>query len=108
MLAKSLVEEIDRLIKQGNLSQRRIAAILRVSRGTVSAIAAGRRRLYGQISDEDGVGCHGQRTVPRRCPCCGYRVYLPCLICRCRAFNSHETNIPNRAMNGFDALSQAE
>jgi hypothetical protein len=83
MLPTSLVQEIDRMLKEGELSHRQIALRLNVSRGTISAIACGRRGLHGK----DPVENRRFRTptsAPKRCPCCGYRVYLPCLICRTR------------------------
>ena len=43
MLALTVVQQIEQLLKEGQLSQRKIAARLGVSRGTVGAIADGRR-----------------------------------------------------------------
>jgi hypothetical protein len=84
MLSRSIVEEVDSLLKRGTLSQRSIAAHLGVSRGIVSAIARGRRGLHGReaIDNEPAVPLH--RLPPTRCPHCGYRVYMPCLICVAR------------------------
>ena len=78
-----IIEQIDRLLKQGDLSQRAIAAQLRVSRGTVSAIASGRRGLDGKRADDDSGTSHASGP-PARCPECGYRTYRPCRICRIR------------------------
>ena len=61
MLATATVREIDRLLKKGELSQRKIAAQLGVSRGIVGAIASGRRGLYGRNPSDDlscGPPCH--------------------------------------------------
>jgi Helix-turn-helix domain len=83
MLTIALVNEIDRLLHEGELSQRQIAARLGVSRGTIGAIANGQRGLFGR----DPTPIHSplvHSTPPRRCPKCGYRVYLPCLVCRIR------------------------
>src|SRR4051812_23660736 len=83
MLPTALIHEIDRLLKEGELSRRKIALRLGVSRGTVAAIASGRRGVYGK----DPVGRHSaplRKSPPTRCPQCGYRVYLPCRICRMR------------------------
>jgi hypothetical protein len=74
------IREIDRLLQEGKLSQRQIALHLHVSRGTVSAIATGRRGLYG--NDDDYRPAPG--SPPARCGGCGYRVYLPCRICEIR------------------------
>ena len=93
MLAKSLIEEIDRLLKQGKLSQRKIAAQLRVSRGTVSAIASGRRGLYGREASDDEPFPLGPQSPPERCPRCGYRVYMPCQICSSRDFQERQMEL---------------
>lgn len=83
MLPASLVHEIDRLLKGGQLSHRQIALRLGVSRGTISAIANGRRGLHGKEPNEKTrTTC--PTSPPTRCPGCGYRVYLPCLVCSAR------------------------
>jgi hypothetical protein len=90
MLSVTLVEEIDRLLQEGKLSQRKIAARLKVSRGTVGSIASGRRGLYGhesQLAQEDPLRHEGP---PERCPHCGFRVYMPCLVCRIRAYRESQ------------------
>jgi hypothetical protein len=84
MLARSLVEEIGRLLGDGKLSHRQIAARLGVSRGTISAIANGRRGLHGKEPQMDERKPPVRSSPPARCPRCGYRVYMPCLICRIR------------------------
>jgi hypothetical protein len=90
MLPIALVNEIDSLIHEGSLSHRRIAARLGVSRGIVSAIANRRRGLYGH----DPFAKHSPlvpTSPPTRCPTCGYRVYLPCLVCRTREHNQRQS-----------------
>lgn len=84
MLSTALVHEIDRLVREGQLSQRQIAAHLNVSRGIVSAIARGQRGLYGR-EPLDAESPLVPTSPPTRCPRCGYRIYLPCNICRTRA-----------------------
>lgn len=86
MLSLSVVEEIDRLLKEGELSQRKIAARLGVSRGTVSAIASGHRGLYGKEPDSHNDDPLHHDSPPERCPRCGFFVYMPCLVCRARAY----------------------
>jgi hypothetical protein len=81
MLSQTIILEIDRLLKEGQLSQRKIARRLGVSRGTISAIARGRRRLHGKEPWREK-----RSAGPARCPACGYRVYLPCMICRAREY----------------------
>lgn len=83
MLTTALVLEVDRLLREGELSQRQIAAHLCVSRGTVSAIASGRRGLHGKEPFRT-YSPLVPTSPPTRCPHCGYRVYLPCLVCRVR------------------------
>jgi predicted XRE-type DNA-binding protein len=83
MLPIALVIEIDQLVNEGTLSQRKIASRLGVSRGIVSAIANGRRGLYGKDS-LDEYSPLAPTSAPSRCPICGYRVYMPCLVCRTR------------------------
>jgi hypothetical protein len=84
MLATALIQEIDRLLKQGQLSHREIAARLGVSRGTVNAIANGRRGLHGKDMQDGDAYPSTPASSPVRCPRCGYRIYAPCLVCRAR------------------------
>ena len=86
MLSIALVEEIDRLLQDGNLSQRKIATRLGVSRGTVNAIANGRRGLFGKEPTEARSDPSPHGVSPERCPRCGFKVYLPCLVCRTREY----------------------
>ena len=83
MISEDTVNEIKRLLAEGRLSQRKIARMTGVSRGTVGAIANGRRcdrpRLPVDGDDE------GEPTgPPERCPKCGAMVYPPCRLCRLR------------------------
>jgi len=83
MLTTDLIREIDRLLQTGKLSRRRIADHLGVSRGTVNSVANGHRGLHGREPNS-----HYSPLIPSsppvRCRRCGYRVYLPCIICRVR------------------------
>ncbi len=81
MLPIAVVNEIAALVQAGDLSNRKIAARLGVSRGVVNAIANGKRQPYGQDPLEDAPL---DSLPPSRCPTCGYRVYMPCLVCRAR------------------------
>ena len=86
MIATALVEEVRRMLREGRASQREIAKRLGVSRGTVNAIALGRRR-------DDSARRHGHEEgdftpptgLPRRCPGCGGLAQMPCLACYIRA-----------------------
>jgi hypothetical protein len=89
MLPTALIHEIDRLLHEGRMSQRQIAAHLNVSRGTISAIACGQRGLFGKDPiDTDSPLV--PTSPPTRCPHCGYRIYLPCNICRTRAHRQRQ------------------
>ncbi len=45
MITATVVDEIRRMLREGRLSQRKIAVRIGVSRGTVNAIALGKRAL---------------------------------------------------------------
>jgi hypothetical protein len=85
MIAPKVVAEIRRLLAEETLSQRKIGQLMGVSRGSVAAIASGRRpdyeELYHQSWDEQGDEPAGP---PERCPGCGGMVYMPCQLCRAR------------------------
>jgi len=85
MIHDSVVQEVKRLLFVEGLSQRAISSKVGVSRGTVHAIARGKRpdRLRAFREDEAPVGWQGD--APRRCPGCGGLVYMPCLLCRVRS-----------------------
>jgi hypothetical protein len=84
MLAESLVAHVAELLADGRISQRRFARLTGVSRGTVGAIALGRRPLdlRPKCADEDSFRPLGP---PARCRGCGGKVYMPCQLCRVRA-----------------------
>jgi hypothetical protein len=84
MIEPQLVEQVERLLAEGKLSYRKIARFTGVSRGTIGAIASGRRRIQPRRmffwEDEPMV----PDVPPQRCPDCGGMVYLPCRLCRTR------------------------
>jgi hypothetical protein len=89
MLPLELINKVDALIREEELSHREIAAQLGVSRGTVSAIANGRRGIYGK--DENDKYTPLAPSLPAvRCPKCGNRVHPPCLICLVRERRERE------------------
>jgi hypothetical protein len=90
MHSTELVREIYRLLCEGQLSQRQIAARLGVSRGTVGAIASGRRGLKGKVGEGGASHAHVARCGPVRCCVCGYRVYKPCRICLAREYRRQQ------------------
>jgi len=85
MLSFAVVDQIKRLLDEGSLSQRRIARRLGVSRGTVNAIALGKRPDYEARRREEEDGFVAPSGPPVRCPTCGGMVQMPCLACRIRA-----------------------
>jgi Helix-turn-helix len=90
MISPILVAEVKRLLAQPGLSQRKVALMTGVSRASVSAIAAGRRRDYpdrcNPTDDEDEI----PRGPAERCPTCGGLVFMPCQLCRIRDIKAEE------------------
>jgi Helix-turn-helix len=86
MLPLAVVQEIRRLLDAGTLSQRKIAARLGVSRGTVGAIASGQRGLFGREPVAAGPDLYDPDQPPERCGGCGALVHMPCLLCRTRRY----------------------
>ena len=86
MLTLATVQEISRLVEEGELSQRKIARKLGVSRGTVGSIASGRRGMFGREPEEDCPELCCFDAPPERCPGCGAMVYMPCVLCRTREY----------------------
>lgn len=96
MLALEVVEEINRLLKEGKHSQRRIAELLQVSRATVSAIAGGRRALFGRAFEGESKESSPLQPA-ERCPTCGFLVYAPCLVCRTREYRQERRELESLA-----------
>ena len=85
MLDEGVVNQVKRLLATGRHSQRKIARMTGVSRGSVTAIALGRRPDYRAIrskpAEQDAPPFSGP---PQRCPTCGGLVLMPCALCRTR------------------------
>ncbi len=92
MLAMGKVVEVERLLAEGKLSQRKISLRVGVSRGVISAIARGTRPDYETRRQN-----HGDDPEPRgevgRCPTCGGRVYMPCRLCQVRQLQVDESDV---------------
>ncbi len=90
MLSMGKVVEIERLLAEGRLSQRKISRLVGVSRGVISAIAHGTRPDYTarRLAPSEGDSPRGDI---QRCPTCGGRVYMPCRLCRVRQMKEHES-----------------
>ena len=82
MIAPAVVQKIRQFLAGGELSQRKIAQRLRVSRGTVLSIARGRRS--DDSTDRQGEGFFDPDAAPERCRGCGGMVKMPCLLCHIR------------------------
>jgi len=96
MIALSLVQEAERLLAEGQLSQRRIAATVGISRATVGAIAAGKRPDY-EARRAARAGELEPLGPPARCPTCGGMVYTPCQLCRVRLIKNREEEVARTA-----------
>jgi len=83
MIALVKVKEIERLLAQGGLSQRKIAVQVGVSRATVSAIVNGSRPDY-QARAQAIADVALPNGPLGHCPTCGAMVYLPCRLCHVR------------------------
>ncbi|MHB1033877.1 MAG: hypothetical protein ACYC35_02710 [Pirellulales bacterium] len=86
MLLPGIVQEVQRLLAEGRLSQRKIALAAGVARATVGAIASGARPDYTcpePVDDDEFPEILGPLG---RCPSCGGLVYMPCRLCRVRAW----------------------
>ncbi|MEN1680732.1 MAG: winged helix-turn-helix transcriptional regulator [Planctomycetota bacterium] len=73
------VQEVMRLLDEDQLSQRAIARQLGLSRGTVNALATGKRGSHGR---ETPSTTEPEAGPPARCPGCGRLVHMPCVWCR--------------------------
>jgi hypothetical protein len=88
MLHATMVQEIRRLLTADGLSQRAVALRTGVSRGTVHAIARGKRPETRHRDPDDD---YPRPTGPwQRCPTCGGKVQMPCLLCGLRARRAAE------------------
>ena len=89
MIGPAVIEEIQRLLAEDDLSQRKIAKVMKVSRGTVAAVAHGKRHPRDPRAKSQDEGPTGPA---RRCPGCGGMAATPCLACRIRELSPHLTN----------------
>jgi len=85
MISHAVADQIKRLLAEERYSQRQIARMTGVSRGTVGAIASGKRPDYEQMAAER-VDDPFAGDTPKRCPGCGalalvHRDRKICLAC---------------------------
>ena len=80
MIAEEKIREAETMLARGTMSQRKIAKITGLSRGTIHMIANGTRTIQVKVIDPDMPP--EQVNGPKvRCPGCGGMVQMPCLLC---------------------------
>jgi predicted RNA-binding Zn-ribbon protein involved in translation (DUF1610 family) len=99
MIPQETIDQVRRLLGEGELSQRKIAELTGVSRGTVNAIALGKRPEC-QASEERRNVVVRPGGVPVRCPGCGGMVLMPCVACRVRAIRRQQRLAPREPRRG--------
>ncbi len=100
MLSLGLVREVERLLAEKQLSQRKIAILLGVSRGAVGAIAAGRRGIWGKES-ATGEQADAADLLPDRCRSCGFLVIMPCVVCQARDYRRRKKVAGQSGQRGY-------
>ena len=92
MIAPSLINEVRRLLAEGRYSQRKIGEMTGVGRGTVNAVARGKRPDYDEPRHTPEDGPEKPTGPPGRCKGCGGIVYMPCRLCRTRKLIGESAN----------------
>jgi hypothetical protein len=105
MLPDVLVLEIQRRLAGGE-SQRSVARQLCVSRGTVGAVASGRRTL-GQGRGNPDEGFSPPNGPVARCPECGVKVTMPCLACQIRQLPRDRRQVAGRSWEMANPMRDA-
>ena len=90
MIAEEKIREAETLLAKGKVSHRKIAIITGLSRGTISLIANGKRKIYVKTIDPDMPG-EPEKSPPVRCPTCGGMVRMPCLLCFLKNLATHNS-----------------
>lgn len=81
MIHPEVIGEAQRLLNLGHLSQRKIAKRLGISRGTVNALANGRRVIQPPRPPSPERDFTPPSGLFVRCGGCGGKVQMPCLLC---------------------------
>ena len=84
MILPAVIEQVKSHLADGKLSQRKIAALTGVSRGTVGAIAAGKRSDCDAVPSNPEDPFEQSAEPPQQCPGCGGTVLMPCRLCGVR------------------------
>jgi|GEM_PF-1865450 len=90
MLPQSKIEEVEKLLAEGKLSQRKISLLTGVCRSIVSQVASGERPDYANLPEPDSESLAPSGEI-ERCPTCGAKVYMPCRLCRLRSESEEGT-----------------
>ncbi len=98
MLPLVVVEKVRRMLDERKMSHRKIADKLGISRGTVGAIASGRRGVYGREPGQKSPTLCCLELPPERCSGCGATVYLPCVLCSVRKYQARQNRIQSISM----------
>lgn len=79
------IEQVEQLLQEGRMSQRAIARFVGISRGTVNAVALGRRPDYEAQAREAEAQKFRPARPTERCGHCGALLKIvPCVACRAR------------------------
>ena len=97
MIDPEVIAEAERLLVEARLSQRKIATRLGISRGTVNALALGRRRVRPPRPPSPQRDFVPPAGLPVRCHGCGGKVQMPCLLCYVRGLIAAEGRTTDRA-----------
>ena len=92
MIKNDIIRKILYLVKQEKMSQRQIAKRLGVSRGTVQAVAHGRRSEHISSAMKAVATWIVPSGKPKRCHKCGSWVKIPCLACQLANFGHQASN----------------
>ena len=95
MISTTVIDEIRRMLSEGHLSQRKIASQIGVSRGTVNAIALGRRMGQTGRGPQENDGFIPPAGAAIRCNGCGAKVQMPCLVCYIRNRDQRQAGEPS-------------
>ena len=84
MINSEIIAKIKTLLAEKRYSMRTIAKITGVSRGTITAIAADKRKISDKHRHAEKSQFEHPDGKPKRCYGCGGFVQMPCLACQLR------------------------
>ena len=92
MIAEAKIREAELMLARGKMSQREIAKRTGLSRGTISSIAGGTRKIQVKTVDPN-MPPEPEDGPPVRCPGCGAMVQMPCVLCHLKKLASDNNPI---------------